>query len=319
MVEPAEKGEEIGFWRRASAQSTVTTTFAITISTATAASTASDSDDSSSGPSATSSTATTTTTTAAQSALPSPFDGGLSNNFTSTTCPTFINNMLADPVFQACYPVSLLIQSSQSFFEAEKSLVSISRVLDHACQANATRCASYLADMASNLTSSANCGADYEAGVPTATEAYLGLVSYPVLYGATCLRDAGTGAYCFGAAVTNQTNPTATYVYYLPLNTSLPGGAVPVCGACLRDTMALYQVATANRDQPIAYTYGPAARQVDVLCGPAFANQTLASEIVSSAAAAAARHPGGSFSSSSASAWLLPLCFLLAVAANWLL
>lgn len=318
MAEPKEKGEENGFWRRASAQSTVTTTFAITISTATAASTASDSDDSSSGSSAsaTSSTATTTTT-AAQSALPSPFDGGLSNNFTSTTCPTFINNMLADPEFQACYPVSLLIQSSQSFFEAEKSLVSISRVLDHACQANATRCASYLADMAENLTSSANCGADYEAGVPTATEAYLGLVSYPVLYGATCLRDAGTGAYCFGAAVTNQTNPTATYVYYLPLNTSLPGGAVPVCGACLRDTMALYQVATANRAQPIAYTYGPAARQVDVLCGPAFANQTLASEIVPSAAAA--RHPGAWSSSSSPSAWLLPLCFLLAVAANWLL
>jgi hypothetical protein len=42
--------------------------------------------------------------------LPSPFDGGITSNFTSTTCPTFFDNMLADPELQKCYPVSLMLQ-----------------------------------------------------------------------------------------------------------------------------------------------------------------------------------------------------------------
>ncbi|ROW12732.1 hypothetical protein VMCG_00478 [Cytospora schulzeri] len=310
MLEP----EENELRRRASVESTITTTFGVPRPTSTATTTVSGSDDSSSkssthtktSASTTSSTATATTST---SSLPSPFDGGLSNNFTSTTCPTFINNMLADPEFQACYPVSLLIQSSQSFFDAEKSLVSISTVLDHACMANATRCTSYLGDMAKNLTDSANCGSDYAAGVPTVTEAFLGLISYPVMFSATCHKDPDTHVYCFGNAVTNTTNPTETYFYSLPLNKTLPGGTVPVCGSCLRDTMNIYQVATANRKQPIAYTYASAAEQVDMLCGPNFANQTLPSEIVSSA--------GFSDLGQGPSVWLLSASFLV-MAANWL-
>lgn len=164
--------------------------------------------------------------------------------------------------------------------------------------------------MANNLTESANCGSDYAAGVPTATEAYLGLVSYPVMYSATCLKDPDTNVYCFGNAVTNQTNPTETYFYHLPLNNSLPGGTVPGCGSCLQDTMDIYQVATANRHQPIAYTYESAADQVDMLCGPTFSNQTLPGEIVSSA--------GVSSLSQGSSIWLLS-AGLLVMVANWLL
>lgn len=183
-------------------------------------------------------------------------------------------------------------------------------VLDHACEANVTRCTDYLADMAKNLTESDNCAADYKAGNPTVTEAYLGLIAYPVMYKATCLKDPDTAAYCFANAVTNQTNPTETYFYYLPLNTSLPGGTVPICASCLQETMDIYQVATANRKQPIAYTYASAAEQVDTLCGPSFANETLPNAIVSSA---------GSLSLGQGhSAWWLSTC-LLAVAANWLL
>lgn len=113
MMEP----EENELRRRASTAGPVTTTFAITVpmTTSTATSTASDTDDSSSKSSSHSETSasaasSTATATTSQSSLPSPFEGGLSNNFTSTTCPTFINNMLADAEFQACYPVSLLLQ-----------------------------------------------------------------------------------------------------------------------------------------------------------------------------------------------------------------
>lgn len=85
MMDPAENELR----RRATAAPSVTTTFEITIS-----------------PSA---TATSTSTTSA-SPLPSPFDGGITSNFTSTSCPTFFENMLADPELQECYPVSLMLQ-----------------------------------------------------------------------------------------------------------------------------------------------------------------------------------------------------------------
>ncbi|KUI59558.1 hypothetical protein VP1G_06787 [Cytospora mali] len=258
----------------------------------------------------TSTSTSSATATTSLSSLPSPFDGGLSNNFTTTTCPTFINNMLADAEFQACYPVSLLLQSSESFFDAEKSLVSITQVLDHACQANATQCTNYLADMAKNLTASGNCAADYEAGNPIATEAYLGLLSYPVMYSATCLKDPDTAVYCFGNAVTNRTNPTETYFYSLPLNSSLPGGTIPICASCLQETMNIYQVATTNRKQPISYTYESAAAQVNLLCGPNFANETLPNAIVSSS--------GVSDLGQEPSTWMFFACFLV-MAVNWLL
>ncbi|ROW15014.1 hypothetical protein VPNG_03312 [Cytospora leucostoma] len=290
MLEPAE------LRRRASVASSVTTTFEITVPSTTSGATSTDDSglesptDAETSVSASATTSTVTATTSSSS-LPSPFDGGLSNNFTTKTCPTFINDMLADAEFQACYPVSLLIQSSQSFFDAQKSLVSMTTVLDHACQANATRCTTYLASTARNLTASSACAADYAAGNPVAVEAYLGLVAYPVLYSATCLKDAdgtsGVGAYCFADAVTNTTNPTEAYFYHLPLNTSLPGGTVPVCASCLRDTMGIYQVAAANRRQPVAYTYAAAAAQVNTLCGPGFVNETLPDAIVSSSGAGA--------------------------------
>lgn len=147
-----------------------------------------------------------------------------------------------------------------------------------------TSCANYLASVASNLTKTENCGDDYDAGNPTVTQAYLGLVAYQVVYSATCLTDDETQSYCFGDAVTNTTNASETYFYFLPLNSSLPGGVLPQCGTCLQDTMSIYHVATANRKQPIANTYAAAAEMVDELCGASFANATLAEAITTSGA-----------------------------------
>lgn len=184
-------------------------------------------------------------------------------------------------------------------------------VLDHACQANATHCAAYLAATARRLAAPGACAADRAAGNPVAVEAYLGLVAYPVVYAATCLRDPATAVYCLAAAVTDTTDPAGAYVYHLPLNTSLPGGTAPACAACLRRTMAAYQVAAADRQQPIARTYGAAAAQVDALCGPGFANETLpAAIVVASGGAAAAR--GGT-------AWVMLAAWALAVAVGCVL
>lgn len=202
-------------------------------------------------------------------------------------------------------------QGSNSFFQAEKSLVSMSTVLDHACQSNATGCASYLATVASNLTKSENCGDDYNQGNPTVTQAYTGLIAYQVVYSATCLKDDDTAVYCFGNAVTNTTNPSETYFYYLPLNSSLPGGTNPTCDGCLKDTMQIYQIATANRRQPIAYTYQSAASQVNTMCGPTFANASLSDAITTSGAYSTA--------SQGPSTWFLLLTTLFIAAMNWLI
>ena len=39
--------------------------------------------------------------------------------------------------------------------------------------------------------------------------------------------------------------------------------------------MAVFQSSTANRKQPIAYTYQTAAQQIETICGPGFVNDTL--------------------------------------------
>ena len=55
----------------------------------------------------------TTTAIDIPSPLPTPFDSSLSYNFTTNngkSCPAFINDMLANPAFKACYPLSMLLQ-----------------------------------------------------------------------------------------------------------------------------------------------------------------------------------------------------------------
>lgn len=98
--------------RRAQAAESVTTTLEIPVSTE-PSTTASSSTRTRSTVTITAS-ATTATTTA--SPLPVFFDGGLSANFTESSCPTFINNMISAPEFNECYPISLLLQVSVNTF-----------------------------------------------------------------------------------------------------------------------------------------------------------------------------------------------------------
>ncbi|KAI0165828.1 hypothetical protein GGR57DRAFT_497302 [Xylariaceae sp. FL1272] len=269
---------------------TATTTFEFTVSTVTAS-------------------ATTTTTTAAASPLPSPFDGALAANFSSDTCPTFINAFLSSEEFKACYPVSLLLQGSNSFFQAEKELTSITQVLDAACAANVTSCTDYLDDLATQLISSDNCGKDYKDQNAIVVEAYQGMTTYKTIYEATCLM-ANSTTYCFASAVTNVTTASNIYLYYLPLNSSLPETAVPACNLCTRQTMEIYQAATSDRKADISYTYEAAAKQIDSICGETFVNTSLSLEVTES---------GGNTIPRSASPSLLMLSLLFMTASHWLL
>lgn len=57
----------------------------------------------------------TSTAASNSSPLPQPFDGNLASEYTSSSgskCPTFLNSLLENPSFEACYPLSMLIQVS---------------------------------------------------------------------------------------------------------------------------------------------------------------------------------------------------------------
>ena len=127
-----------------------------------------------------------------------------------------------------------------------------------------------MSTLAVDIQKDENCGADFQMGNPQVTQAYTGLVAYQPSYHAGCLTDSD-GNYCFANAVTNASAPSSSYVYYLPLGVTLPGGTQPTCDMCLQNTMRTFATFATNSSQPLSTDYGPAAEQVDMICGPRFA------------------------------------------------
>lgn len=234
------------------------------------------------------STTAAATTTVVTSPLPSPFDGSLAANFEGNdgngACPQFINSFLTNSTFKACYPFSLLVQGSTGFFEAEKSAVAMTQILQVSCNASVSVCAPYLENLAEELMLEENCKEDYELENNVVQEAYNGLRAYKELYAASCLMDPEERSYCFTNAVTNYTTPSDVYLYLLPLNLSMPGSASPSCSWCVKNTMDIYQSAAADRTLPIADLYEDAALLVNNVCGPDFVNETLPAATVEDAA-----------------------------------
>jgi len=174
-------------------------------------------------------------------------------------------------------------QSSNSFFDVTKSAFEVTQTLDATCSADTNICNPLLASLAANISAPANCASDLATQNPLIQQAELGLKAYKPLYSASCLRNPQTSSYCFADAITNATSPTDSYIYYLPLNISLPGGSQPTCNACLKSSMAIFSAASSDRKSAIANTYLTAAQQINVQCGPGFVNSSLAAETKSSA------------------------------------
>ncbi|KKP04497.1 hypothetical protein THAR02_03382 [Trichoderma harzianum] len=213
------------------------------------------------------------------SALPVPFDNTPASAFQSSgstdSCSTFISGLLANPTFKSCYPLSMMLQTSTGLFQAEKSLLSIVRVLDATCRADSVSCATFLDQAATNLTQSNNCKAEIAQNQTLVLQAYHGLLAYKTIYAATCLQDPTESQYCFANAVTNLNTPSDAYLYFLPYGLALPGSSNPSCNWCTQQTMDIYFSASADRSQAIAGVYVDAARQVNTLCGPNYVNGTL--------------------------------------------
>ncbi|KAI1001078.1 hypothetical protein K3495_g7121 [Podosphaera aphanis] len=230
--------------------------------------------------------------------MPRAFDVGFNNNLTSA-CHNFMDMMLESETFKDCLPVSMLLQNSNSFFQASKNPNRITSLLDKSCNAPITTCTNVLNSFASNLTSPSACGTDFNHQNPQISSAVLGLQSYRTLFTATCLHSSPDDivnnatssisnpsiphnpdtSYCFANAITNVSNPTNSYIYYLPLNISLVDSAVPTCNTCLRSTMSVFQQATANPSNVLTRNYVKAAKQINVVCGPKFVNDSIVTSI----------------------------------------
>ncbi|KAI2642589.1 hypothetical protein GGS21DRAFT_486410 [Xylaria nigripes] len=217
--------------------------------------------------------------------LPSPLYGGFAANFSDPSCPNFINSFLPNETFKACYPISLLLQGSQAFFEAEKSRFGITQVLDAACASDVDKCTDYFNDLASHLIDDDNCGKEFETENALVVQTHQGMKAYGTVYKATCLidKDDTSSNYCFTNAITNNTTPSNSYLYYLPLNSTLPETAAPSCGSCTRQIMQIYQAATSNRKADIVNTYPSAAEQINSECGANFVDTSLSAAISSGA------------------------------------
>ncbi|MCJ1316640.1 hypothetical protein MMC15_001961 [Xylographa vitiligo] len=216
----------------------------------------------------------TASTVPTNAPLPRPFDTSLGSNFTSSSCPAFFDSFLNNATFGSCLPFSLLLQNSNSFFQAEKSPILLTQALDATCKVDFAPCSTLMSNLAVELRDDANCGEDYSDENALVVQAYNGLVSYSTLYQAGCLKD-NHGIYCFANAITNTSSPSDPYPYFLPLGFALPGGSTPTCSSCLQQTMNIFAGAATNLSQPVSADYNNAAIQIDEVCGPTFVNSTV--------------------------------------------
>lgn len=216
----------------------------------------------------------TSASSSGNTSFPTAFDT-IGNNFTATSCPKFFEYFLADETYKSCFAISILLQNSNTFFKDLASAVTLDQVLDTSCSVNTTACATFMNNLAANLTSTDNCGADYKLGNPTVTQAYDGMVSYEPIAKAACLEDPSTHEYCFTEAATNSTNISSYALYLLPLGNSLPGGSRPQCNQCTQATMAVFKDSALIKGNPLVQTYIPAAQTINVGCGPGFVNATV--------------------------------------------
>lgn len=237
--------------------------------------------------SSTSSSASATSSTTAPSTLPSPFDSSLGTNFTSQSCPDFFSSFLSNTTFQSCVPISLMLQNSNSFFQAERSASLLASTLTAACAAPLPVCQPLMSSLATQLISNDNCGVDYAAQNSIVSQAHAGLLAYEPVYRATCLKSNATGNFCFADAVTSQTGAGGdAYPYYTAVGLNLLPGSNPTCSRCLKETMAIYAGYAADPKQPLAATYPACAKEIDGGCGADFANVTVAVGTMGTSAAA---------------------------------
>lgn len=225
--------------------------------------------------------------------MPTAFDTNLSNNFTTDSCPKFFDAFLSNSTITSCYPISLLLHDSTSFFHTLTSAPATSHVLDASCAASVDTCTSIFNRLATALLKDDACGKDYKLGNPLVTDAYTGFITYEPVRRAACLKNPTTNDYCFVDAVTNASAPQNFDVYSIPWGYPIVSPPWPTCNECLQASMDIFSRWAQVDGQPLDSSYLPSALAINRHCGDNFANVnvTVGSEksaVTSGAGAAAA-------------------------------
>ncbi|WEW58763.1 hypothetical protein PRK78_004231 [Emydomyces testavorans] len=208
--------------------------------------------------------------------LPSAFDTNIGNSsFSTQSCKTFFQQFLTNSTFIECHPVSILLPSSKSWFNAAKSFVSITRALDASCSVNSAQCASVLSRLAREIGTKEACEKDLAGQNPLVITARNGFLAYKYVHDATCLKNPDTGSYCLADALASENTVGNTFVYHLALGSPLPGSTRPECNKCLEATMKVYSEGAGVQQQPLSQTYKSAAQQINIGCGPSFVSEVV--------------------------------------------
>lgn len=176
---------------------------------------------------------------------PEPFDTSLSpTNFTSLSCPSFIQTFVSEPDFQSCHPFSFLLGTSNAFFtsysnaapskSAAASFVTtpssanaatLRQTLDASCGADVVACTGVMNTLAGELQQSNRCGQDLKAGNAVAVEALQGFQNYPMMRDAACLKSNTTMSLSRNASSSASSSSTS-----MPSSSSagLPSSSSPV-------------------------------------------------------------------------------------------
>ncbi|OAV98670.1 hypothetical protein PTTG_07692 [Puccinia triticina 1-1 BBBD Race 1] len=150
--------------------------------------------------------------------------------FDSETCGPFISQFLKNAAFRECHPISLLLTTSQGFYQAGRALntfstlqanqtdsvdstvMPVDKVLDASCKADPDQCQVLFDQLSSNIKSPRfGCGKDLDKRNSLAVQALAGLSSYRLMREVACLttRETPTPGMILAAnPVKNLTNTT---------------------------------------------------------------------------------------------------------------
>ncbi|GIK02169.1 hypothetical protein Aspvir_006214 [Aspergillus viridinutans] len=212
---------------------------------------------------------------ASTDSLPTAFDTSLSNNFTAESCPKFFNDFLSNSTVTSCYPISLLLQDSTSFFHTLTSATATSHVLDLSCAASVDTCTSIFNRLATNLLKDDACGKDYKLGNPLVANAYTGFITYEPVHRASCLKNPATNDYCFVDAATNASSPQDLDTYSIPAGYPTDEAPWPTCNKCLQASLDIFSHWAQVDGQPLTTSYLPSAMALNRHCGDNFANVNI--------------------------------------------
>lgn len=214
--------------------------------------------------------------------FPQPWDSGIQQNFSTTTCLNFFANMTNTLPFRACRPLSLILQSSTAIFQAQKNLTLLNSIIWGTCTTTVpnAQCSANMAWFSQNLR--AACAQEIADNNANVVDALTGLNAFDLMYSVGCLSDPSTNSYCYLDAVHNS-NPADLYIYNLPLSAlAYPNSTTPTCSACTKSILAMYANALTNITgsslDVLAANY-PSAYQINVkACGSSYAKSLTSSE-----------------------------------------